>query len=805
MLGFRAQAQDNADDALIEDLESQMLTQVQGNQLSENENIKRVEDSLRLSRALDDARKLLEGGDISRAQNRLDDIISKTSATGAYSEYYLEAREMLAQVYGLRALQAERQGNWAVAREDWQSAVQYDPNNKSYQRKLKEAAAQSKTVKEKYDFNSVADQELFDKVTEIQRLVFEGDSYYRTGQYAKASASYNKILKIDPYNKVAFKRIERLENRKEVAVIARREVLKEQRMREIEEAWSTSIGPKTPEVDTISSNAGATSEIGNIYNKLESIVIPSLNFKDINIFDAVDFLREQSIALDPEGKGVNIVLKTESTFGVAEGEESIENSEDITFSLDVVNQPLITILDFIKDLTPLKYEVENFAVFILTKNEVSDELLIKTYAVPPNFFSVTPKVEEDGEFGSSVSYFTADVKDQLAQKGVNFPQGSTASYLPKTAKMVVKNTLDQLNLIQQLLSEQSPTATQIEIETKYVEFTEDRLKDFSFNWQIAADGTIPDGVIPFNPLDGDGDLFPDLPLDTNGNIIPGGGAIAAGTGLRTSADLAADSIDARLGNVNTRVPATIGVSAILDGNGARMLLTALESKLGADLLSAPKVTVLNNEQTKIRIAREFLYPTDFEPPQIATTQGNNNNNNNNNVFVALPPLVVPPTPEEFEMRDVGVVLEVRANASPDRRIELDLNSDVTEFQGFINYGFDSTFAEIDGIGNLQLTGVAAEGLAIMPVFSVRKIETKVQVIDGQTVVLGGFIRDDYDTIEDKVPILGDIPLLGRLFRSETERSIKRNLVIFITARMINADGTPRFLTQAEAEEFGIEL
>jgi general secretion pathway protein D len=83
------------------------------------------------------------------------------------------------------------------------------------------------------------------------------------------------------------------------------------------------------------------------------------------------------------------------------------------------------------------------------------------------------------------------------------------------------------------------------------------------------------------------------------------------------------------------------------------------------------------------------------------------------------------------------------------------------------------------------------------------VETKVQVIDGQTVLLGGFIRDDYEEIEDKVPLLGDLPLIGRVFRSKAERSIKRNLMIFITARIINADGTPRYLTTSEAEEFGM--
>ena len=78
----------------------------------------------------------------------------------------------------------------------------------------------------------------------------------------------------------------------------------------------------------------------------------------------------------------------------------------------------------------------------------------------------------------------------------------------------------------------------------------------------------------------------------------------------------------------------------------------------------------------------------------------------------------------------------------------------------------------------------------MPVFSVREIETEVTIYDGATVVLGGLARDEIKKIEDKVPILGDIPLIGRLFRSKGESRQKRNLLIFVTANLISPGGSP---------------
>ncbi len=77
-----------------------------------------------------------------------------------------------------------------------------------------------------------------------------------------------------------------------------------------------------------------------------------------------------------------------------------------------------------------------------------------------------------------------------------------------------------------------------------------------------------------------------------------------------------------------------------------------------------------------------------------------------------------------------------------------------------------------------------------PIFSVREITTEVTVFDGATVVMGGLTRDEVKTVNDKVPILGDIPGLGRLFRSEGETRQKRNLLIFVTANLVSPGGSP---------------
>jgi general secretion pathway protein D len=75
-----------------------------------------------------------------------------------------------------------------------------------------------------------------------------------------------------------------------------------------------------------------------------------------------------------------------------------------------------------------------------------------------------------------------------------------------------------------------------------------------------------------------------------------------------------------------------------------------------------------------------------------------------------------------------------------------------------------------------------------PFFTVRSVETQLLVYNGATVVMGGLITEQRRTMEDKIPFLGDIPYLGRLFRSRSEKSDKRNLLIFVTARLVDPAG-----------------
>src|SRR5204863_6875609 len=141
----------------------------------------------------------------------------------------------------------------------------------------------------------------------------------------------------------------------------------------------------------------------------------------------------------------------------------------------------------------------------------------------------------------------------------------------------------------------------------------------------------------------------------------------------------------------------------------------------------------------------------------------------------VPVVVTPTTPQDWETRNTGVTLEVEPVVGGDATtIDLNLIPQVVEFEGFINYGSPINAVVVNTVGVLSVSRPAdlTKNVINQPVFSTRKVTTSVSVYDGQTVVLGGLMREDVQKTEDKVPIIGDIPLVGSAFRTNTEQHTK---------------------------------
>lgn len=208
------------------------------------------------------------------------------------------------------------------------------------------------------------------------------------------------------------------------------------------------------------------------------------------------------------------------------------------------------------------------------------------------------------------------------------------------------------------------------------------------------------------------------------------------------------------------------------------VVQALSRQTGSDLLSAPKVTVLSGNPATITVAQELRYPTSYG--EVRSEVGSSSRESSSAGVT-----ITAGTPQDFETRKVGVELRVTPTVEEDDySISLDLNPKVTEFEGFVEYGGQSVAISND-------TTVTVPSGFYQPIFSTREVSTKVTLWDGATLVMGGLTREEIKTVSDKVPFLGSIPGLGRLFRSEGETTQKRNLLIFVTANLVSPGGSPK--------------
>lgn len=782
-------------------------------------------------KAISEADVLRSNGQLEAASERLEFALNNLYSTGASAADFQRASYGLAAVRSEQAQLEFKEGNWGEAVSLYEKAVALDPANQTYRQGLasarerqEEAIAAGQRVDEESTSNPAITPEFIERVKIVRRLFYEYERFEDTGQYDKAADRLKRILALDPYNRAARQLQRKLEKKKYKAATEFRKMTREKALLDVTEKWYERVPPSYGvEEDEQERKEADISRLAQMETKLRQITVPSINFESLDIEQVVQFLEQKAFELDETGidpRGVNFVLNLNSG---AEGEDAPNITRRVSLSLS--NVPLSEVLRFVSTITNLQVKVEEYAV-VLAPTGSTQFLDTRTFSAPPGFIpaDVASAGTDDAGF-SNVEGVTVDVKEVLSSKGVSFDApGSTAIFLGNVNKLIVKNTPAELDIIDALIRSGAATEQpQVEIETKFAEFTDDSLKALYFQYYYSATADIAattPALAPYN-------FFPgNLPLNSS---VKSAGQSALrtaeisgqGTGASAFAGITADGVDQLLrlnapgtgftptnfltgGALGVNDFNTLAVGAVINGRGFAAVVQAIDNVQGVDLLASPKVTTKNRTPATIEIVRELRYPTEFERPEInpevfTINEGllDVNFGTGENVFIVLPS-----TPREFEIRNIGVTLNVTPTTYPDQRIDLELEPEVVDFEGFIDYGGDITqvLYTVNGIDigtglptNFALgRQVIADGIVNQPIFSVRSIKTKMQVLDGQTIMMGGLIREDRQEINDKVPFFGDVPLVGRLFTSKVEQSVKRNLTMFVTARLIKSDGTPLY-------------
>lgn len=746
------------------------------------------------------------------------------------------------------------------------------------------------------------------RVEQVKQWLADADGFFQSGRYDMAMKRYDQVLCLDPYNTAARSGQEKIDHTK---YLYGEEAYNESRSRQlwkVEEAWQQPI--KRYGVAGAPVTIGAPREARGtaaVTRKMNSIIIPHIEFRDATIREAIEVLRQEAAENDngPEGdRGVNIVLRLvplgqiappsmpvmgpngtplpaeagpPPLTGTAAPADNTANPPPargrggqpvvapvsgpagarITVTLD--NIPLGEALRYIANQAGLKVKVDPYAVSVIPLSEQSNELITKRYHVPPEFFGgpldvgyflgsqVTGQTSANGQSQQiapaatgviekeAISYQAssgigtgaglasqanlvqgtattrqalyndrqlvgrADAKTMLQSMGVVFAPGASATFWPHSGTLIVRNTQDNLDFVDALVDQANASQPkQVEIESKFVEINQNNLKELGFDWLLGpfslngkvfgSGGTASNGV----PTSSQNFPFVD---PATGNPI-GQNPVTSGNRSGNFA-ISANALDALLmpglGQTLGAAPGIFGLAGVFTNPQFQVVIRALNQKKGIDLLSAPRVTTKSGQRAIIEVVREFRYPRTYTQPQVPSISSTTGTTIVG-AAAAVPVVVTPTTPQDWETRNTGVTLEVEPVISGDGNIiDLNLVPQVVEFEGFINYGSPINAVGVQTIGNVISTSVPIEltpNVINQPVFSTRKVTTSVSVADGQTVVLGGLMREDVQKTEDKVPIIGDIPLIGRAFRSNVEQHNKKNLIIFVTAKQVTTYGAP---------------
>ena len=222
-----------------------------------------------------------------------------------------------------------------------------------------------------------------------------------------------------------------------------------------------------------------------------------------------------------------------------------------------------------------------------------------------------------------------------------------------------------------------------------------------------------------------------------------------------------DNEEFSVGNLAAALAGTPGLSLgwgqVDDNLTMTVILNALKETQNANILSTPSLLTLDNQEAYITVGQNVPFVTG------SFTNTGSGGDGAQNPF------------QTIERENVGITLTVTPHINDGDSVVLDIEQEVSSLSG------------------LSITQSASDIIT-----NERKIQTKVLAVDGKVVVLGGLIKDDVQDAQQKVPFLGDIPYLGRLFRTDAEKVTKSNLMVFIRSTIIRDN---KQLAGATAEKY----
>jgi len=671
---------------------------------------------------------------------------------------------------------------------------------------------------------------------EINALMVEGREYVRRGEYKQALNAFKEVIQRDPYNITARRYIKECQENLMKITLDDFDIVKRERLQTIERNWLlrpqgerdiediASGGPTgiarpidTQILQPVASAKFSDAPLGEVFDALYQNSDPKVNISvdptalkklqeenqdkitlqltDVPLIDVIRYIckakgllvRVDESAVVVSGKesqnlrtmvfqlsrGLDIDVGDEkSTSSTAKAmalkkKLGIPQVEGASITFDARRNRLTMrdseaniniIQDFLAkyDKTPFQVQIE--ARFVTIKNDDMSQLVFR------HFLSKNYAWGGDGRYNDRYNLEAPNLQREVTP-GLRYIRSymNEDSYDPLSSAYQIPETISTGNsyddyLKNMALRPQQPPYDHLNVrgaESLYKSILQQQAEVANYQRNAEAALRARNQFIPTSIE------YEQLNL---------GYADATGTLGSASADLA-DSIS--LFNVQKYgdLTANDGLGKVFDMQGVlgpaewRTVIYALDNAEGVNTIFAPKVTVKTGQRAEIKDVIKVRYNTeidDAEDPEIEV----------GDFFTYISDYAV--TPKNWEEREYGTTLKVTPNVQADEKtVELDLNpeiSDLIAWREFVS---------------------SRNNIFELPQFFVQSVRTVVRVNDGDTVVMGGLMRDNVVKTEDKTPILGDLPLVGRFWRGTSEVARKSNLMIFVNAKLIDSSGKAR--------------
>jgi len=333
---------------------------------------------------------------------------------------------------------------------------------------------------------------------------------------------------------------------------------------------------------------------------------------------------------------------------------------------------------------------------------------------------------------SNASAVAEVIKEMLTERGA-------VKHDDRTNSLIVTDIPTNLYKVGVVIKRLDKRTPQVAIEAKIIETTLDRDENLGINWtlQTSASAAKRPTTFPFRKYGSDQDWYPEPEYTVESGTVTSDFAFKGDSVLHPYDPFRFSSFPA--------VDASYFAFGTLDFSQFSAVLEVLKARTDTKIISNPSITTLDNNEAKITVSTVFNIPT-YE-----------RNSETGRMDIT-----------GYTEKEIGIILTVTPHVNQAGDIVIDLKPEVSSFLQFDQFG-------------------SGDNAIFAPRFSTRTAETQVMVKDGQTIAIGGLVKETATKYNKKIPILGDIPILGYLFKKTEDGVDTTDLLIFVTVRLLEED------------------